>query len=278
MHIVADKNIGALYHGTTEKEWRSKRETEGILYLTASRMDAENYAEEAAMGEWSEEHNPVSVIALIGAKDLQILAQMPGVEICPDWGWVDANTPAGSDVKYTWEDSYNACGCIAISGFLDEHKKLFHTISLEGTEICLAEEEGAKQQTRSFTRAELEAMPIDELDRLAFGYANDDVAWVSPEQLTIVYPDDMANPEYQFERGGMPWVNSVDLSEPISVAIDNDGKLQLMDGHHRYFAAKIRGEKLIAQIEIKGNPVQVILQEQKARRRKAGQEADFGLG
>lgn len=105
------------------------------------------------------------------------------------------------------------------------------------------------------SHAELEAMDIDELDRIAFGCNEGDILLVDPNKLAIKYPCDMDNPEYRFKLEGMKWVNSVSFDEPIQVSIGNDGRMYLEDGHHRRFAAIKKGVKLEAEIEIRGNPI-----------------------
>jgi hypothetical protein len=105
-------------------------------------------------------------------------------------------------------------------------------------------------------------MDIDDLDRLAFGVAGGDVVALKPEQLHIVYPDDLLNPQARFEKEGMRWANSVDLTEPVEVSVDNDGRLCLEDGHHRWFAAKATRRTLQGRMTIKGKPIERILARQ----------------
>lgn len=112
------------------------------------------------------------------------------------------------------------------------------------------------------TEQELQNMSLDILDRGAFGVNDGDVIKISPEKLNIKFPDDMINPQHKFEIGGINWAKSVDLSDPIKVSIDDAGRFNVEDGHHRYFAAKVTGRPLTAEIEIKGNPVRKILSDQ----------------
>lgn len=116
-----------------------------------------------------------------------------------------------------------------------------------------------------FTEAELIEMDIEALDKMAFGYVQDEEICVEPNKLHI-YLSDIENPEALYEKKGMAWVNSVDLSEPIAVSVRGDGRLWLEDGHHRVFCARLRKEKLKAIVEIKANPVLAILNRQKAMR------------
>jgi hypothetical protein len=115
-----------------------------------------------------------------------------------------------------------------------------------------------------YTRDELERWDIDDLDRMAFGVVSGDIVELSPDQIRIKYPGEIENPEYKFQRGGMAWARSVDLSEPVEVSINNDGQYELEDGHHRWFAARLTGRKLRAEVEIKANTIDFILARQAA--------------
>ena len=57
----------------------------------------------------------------------------------------------------------------------------------------------------------------------------------------------------------MDWAQSVDLSEPIDVSVNQQGEYELEDGHHRWFAAQKTGRDIKAKIEIKGKPIEVLL-------------------
>lgn len=115
---------------------------------------------------------------------------------------------------------------------------------------------------KKFTEKELIEMNIDELDELAFGYHSGQIINIKTKNINI-YLNDIENAEYRFKKEGIDWVKSVDLSEPVSISIRQDGKFYLEDGHHRYFCAKKLGENLLAEIDIKGNPVLKILEKQK---------------
>lgn len=118
----------------------------------------------------------------------------------------------------------------------------------------------------NYTEQELEKMiengKGDELDKLAFGHNDGEITNIKIDDINLIY-DDIENAEYKFEKGGMNWVKSVKFDEPIQVSIDENGKINLEDGHHRYFAAKKLGKKEInAEIELKGNPIRKILKDQ----------------
>jgi hypothetical protein len=117
-------------------------------------------------------------------------------------------------------------------------------------------------QPRIFSQRELEVMDIDILDVLAFGYKSGEIVELDPRDILIKYPCDLDNPIEKFRTGGMAWVRSVSLEEPVEVSIGEDGKKYLEDGHHRRFSAIKQGFKLKAEIEVKGSPVAFILRRQ----------------
>lgn len=122
-----------------------------------------------------------------------------------------------------------------------------------------------------FTRSELEAMEIDVLDHMAFGVIGGQQVVLLPSQIKIRYHDDLINPQAKFNAQGMEWAQSVDLSTPIEVSVDDAGDFYLEDGHHRWFSAGKTGRSLTATLEIKGKPIEKILALQSAA---AATEAD----
>lgn len=119
-----------------------------------------------------------------------------------------------------------------------------------------------KPSVHHYTEDELMAMDMDDLDELAFGCRSGQVLTLRHEQLVVIYPGDLDNPIYRYKQEGMDWARSVDLSDPIEVSVNDKGQFCIEDGHHRWFAARLRGESLSAHIEIKGNPVRAILRRQ----------------
>ena len=113
-----------------------------------------------------------------------------------------------------------------------------------------------------WTRATMERMEIDDLDRMAYGLVGGQIFELAPDRIAIKWHDDLENPKHKFAVGGMGWVRSVDFSDPIEVSVAQDGTLHLEDGHHRWFAAGKLGRNLRAIIEIKGKPIERILQMQ----------------
>lgn len=119
---------------------------------------------------------------------------------------------------------------------------------------------------KTYTEQELILLDIDELDEMAFGCRDGQVIEVAPEIVKVIYGSDLENVHHQFEIGGSVWLNSVVLSEPISLSINDEGQFCIEDGHHRWFAALKRGEALKARIQIKANPIVFILRRQELER------------
>jgi hypothetical protein len=100
-------------------------------------------------------------------------------------------------------------------------------------------------------------LPIDILDRLAFGFSEDDIKTLIPNQLNIKWKDDLKNVIYEQEKSGLSkidYAKRINLSEPIDVIYEKD-KFWIDDGHHRYYAAKILNKPLNINLEIKQNPI-----------------------
>lgn len=114
----------------------------------------------------------------------------------------------------------------------------------------------------TYTRDQLEQMDIDDLDMMAFGHYDGEEVMIDPNDIKIKWHDDLGNPEHKFAKGGMDWVHSVDFSGPVELSVNNNGEIELEDGHHRWFAAKKLGRKLKGVIEIKGKPIERILAQQ----------------
>ena len=121
------------------------------------------------------------------------------------------------------------------------------------------------------TQQSLERLPIETLDKMAFWVNDGDLVQLHPSQINIQYHGDLENPQDKFAKGGMAWANSVDLREPVDVSMKTNGKYYLEDGHHRWFAAKKRGQFLSAKVEVKGKPIEAILRKQsRLKRASAG--------
>jgi len=119
---------------------------------------------------------------------------------------------------------------------------------------------------KTYTEQELSVLDINELDEMAFGCRDGQVIEVAPDTVKVIYECDLENVHHRFELGGIAWLVSVDLSEPISLSINDEGQFCIEDGHHRWFAALKRGEALRARIQIKANPIAFILRQQEQDR------------
>jgi 8-oxo-dGTP pyrophosphatase MutT (NUDIX family) len=95
------------------------------------------------------------------------------------------------------------------------------------------------------------------LDRLAFGFANIDIATLNPNQLSIKWKEDLENVKYEIQKSGLTpkvWASKVNLTEPIDVSYEKN-KFFIEDGHHRFVAAKVLNKPLNVNLEIKDNPI-----------------------
>lgn len=140
------------------------------------------------------------------------------------------------------------------------------------------------RQWLEYTERELEQMPIEKLDQMAFGFHDQDILMLPIDQITIILPNDLAGAEWAMQNGVLwddipyyerhkhqprrlrnatpqNWAKQIDRSEPCEVHFRN-GRFELHDGHHRYLAAKILNEPLKCQITIDDNPIQTILNKQ----------------
>ena len=110
-------------------------------------------------------------------------------------------------------------------------------------------------------------IPIDLLDKAAHGFSEADILQLKPSQLNIKWDEDMKNPIEQIRvsgKGKEGWARTVNLQEPIDVSYE-DGKFWVEDGHHRYTAANILNRSLNVKLEIKDNPIKIVLLEAFAR-------------
>ena len=102
---------------------------------------------------------------------------------------------------------------------------------------------------------------IEALDRTAFGFANEDIKELDPEDLNIQWNGDYENVLLEVKDSGLSdeeWSKKVSLSTPIEV-VYKDGKFYIDDGHHRYFAAKTLGKKLKVNLRIEEKPIPKIV-------------------
>jgi len=108
----------------------------------------------------------------------------------------------------------------------------------------------------SASKEELEQLPMDLLDRLAFGIT-EGVHRLPLSSINIKYEDDYKNAVDEIEEG--LWVPN-DTEEPIDVSLER-GVYWLEDGHHRYVNAQKQGlADILANLQIKDNPVRALMQ------------------
>lgn len=103
-------------------------------------------------------------------------------------------------------------------------------------------------------------LPIDLLDRLAFGFSDEDIKTLSPSQIKIKWKEDLENVLWEIQKSGLSkiqWAKKINLSEPVDVSFEKNN-FYLEDGHHRYVAAKILKKPLNVNLEIKSSPVKKI--------------------
>jgi hypothetical protein len=100
-------------------------------------------------------------------------------------------------------------------------------------------------------------LPNEMIDRLAYGFSENDIKTISPSKLHIKWKDDLENVKWEQEKSGLSkklWASRINLSEPIDISFTNN-KFYIEDGHHRYWAAKILNKELKVNLEIKDNPI-----------------------
>ena len=98
---------------------------------------------------------------------------------------------------------------------------------------------------------------IEALDRAAFGFDDEDIKTLMPNQLHIKWRDDYSNVLWEIQKSGLTkkaWASKINLSEPIDVCYEKN-KFYIEDGHHRYYAAKVLNKPLNVNLEIKMNPI-----------------------
>ena len=129
-----------LYHGTTASNWKSTYSEPSTLYLTSSRHDADLYAQEAVEAEYDENPSAKIKVLAIHPDHLRKLLDEGVISLDPDWGWVEAQEHEAArnggtfvETDATWAKSLKACGSLAISGFIDSHKRFFKALAQEAS-------------------------------------------------------------------------------------------------------------------------------------------------
>ena len=112
------------------------------------------------------------------------------------------------------------------------------------------------------TRAQLEELPTEDLDEVAFGFRSGDEIVLPLEVIHIRYPGDLESAEADVPtRKDALAVRKTHGRLPVKIAL-RGGRFELEDGHHRYVSTRMLGGKTIwAEIEIKDDPIAVILGE-----------------
>lgn len=103
-------------------------------------------------------------------------------------------------------------------------------------------------------------LPTEMLDRLAFGFSDEDIKTINPDKLYVKWHDDMDNVKWEQQKSGLSkvaWAKTINLSEPIDVVYEKN-KFYIDDGHHRSYAAKILKQPLNVNLVIKMNPITTI--------------------
>ena len=88
-----------------------------------------------------------------------------------------------------------------------------------------------------------EAQAILEDSDMPFSISPASTASVPTSDIDTI-PEDLSRAEADMKAGGKDWAAKVDLSQPVGVYRGEDGRLKLFDGHHRWLAARERGEPL----------------------------------
>ena len=95
------------------------------------------------------------------------------------------------------------------------------------------------------------------LDLAAFGFTEDSVDTLLPQNIHIKWKDDMENVYYEVKHSKLSpieWSKKINLTDPVDVSF-NGKKFFLEDGHHRYYAAKTLKKPLKINLTINANPI-----------------------
>ena len=101
-----------------------------------------------------------------------------------------------------------------------------------------------------------EAQAILEDSNMPFSISPNATVSVPTSDIDTI-PEDLARAEADMKAGGKDWAAKVDLSQPVGVYRGEDGRLKLFDGHHRWLAARERGEPLQVRESVIGRAVPI---------------------
>lgn len=139
--------------------------------------------------------------------------------------------------------------------FIDENNE--HNISCEEIKIIPEIAEYVSKFDSSEKLLRSGGIPIELLDKAAYGFSDSDIKQLMPKHLNIKWKADLENVIYEQQKSGLSkidWAKKIDLSEPIDVTY-NGKKFFIEDGHHRYYAAKILNKPLNINLDINANPI-----------------------
>lgn len=107
---------------------------------------------------------------------------------------------------------------------------------------------------------QLQRLPTDQLDRMAFGRA-EGVQRLPLDEIQIRYQDDYQSALDYVEQCPDCYEEALD-HKPVDVALER-GVYWLEDGHHRFVTAQARGDRdILANLTIKDNPVVKLMSRQ----------------
>lgn len=110
---------------------------------------------------------------------------------------------------------------------------------------------------RKLSQRELEQLPIELLDKAAFGFTTGDQIRVQVQDIAIAYHGDLEGAQVDVRHNPRRWVSA--LKDPVNVRLFH-GRLELVDGHHRYVTARALGRKTLpAIVGVEDNPIVAIM-------------------
>jgi ADP-ribose pyrophosphatase YjhB (NUDIX family) len=117
---------------------------------------------------------------------------------------------------------------------------------------------GSRKNHTAETREELEQLPVDILDHMAFGIT-EGIHELPLRAINIKYETDYQNAVAEIQEGHWAPEEGIE-DEPVDVSLER-GIYWLEDGHHRYVAFELADRPtILADVTIKDNPVRVLMQ------------------
>jgi hypothetical protein len=113
------------------------------------------------------------------------------------------------------------------------------------------------RRLRKLSQRELEQLPIELLDKAAFGFTTGDLIQVSLKRLATPFVCDLKGAYADVWEFPRRWISA--LKKPVNVRFFH-GRLELVDGHHRYVTALVLGRKTLpAIVGVEDNPIVAIM-------------------